>query len=264
MNEKSRRRRVLQRVPEPAARVVHEHVVERRALHRERLDRDAGGRRHLEKRARSSPVRCWCVMRNTASCRDTPSTCGSASRRACQPSGTAENVTSSRLRPGNRRLQHRRRIERLQLAMVHDRDVVAEPVGLVHVVRRDEHGELALLLDVAQHLPHRHARHRIEAGGRLVEKEHARLVDEPARDLHAPPHAAREILDLLVGPLRQLDRLEQFADEAVAALARHAVELRVDEQILAHAEFEIARHRLRNDANRATDAVRNRGRCRSR
>ena len=52
----------------------------------------------------------------------------------------------------------------------------------------------------SQHLPDGDARHRIEAGRRLVEKEDARLVHEAARDFDAPAHAAREVLDLLVAP----------------------------------------------------------------
>ena len=45
-------RRLLQRVAQLAAGVVNEHVVERRALHRERLDGHAGSRGGLEERMR--------------------------------------------------------------------------------------------------------------------------------------------------------------------------------------------------------------------
>ena len=107
-----------------------------------------------------------------------------------------------------------------------------------------------------QHLPHRRARDRIEARRRLVEEEHARLVHEAARDLHAPAHAAREILDLLVLPLQELDRLEQLGNQLRCASPRHAVQLRVDQQVLLDAQLEVARHRLRDDADGAPHVVR--------
>src|SRR5579872_3754364 len=43
-------------------------------------------------------------------------------------------------------LQRWRRIERDQLAMIHDGDTVAEPVSLVHVVSCDQDSELAMTL----------------------------------------------------------------------------------------------------------------------
>ena len=76
--------------------------------------------------------------------------------------------------------------------MVDDGDAIAELVRLVHVVGGQEHGEVVRRLDAPEHLPDGGARDRIEAGGRLVEEEDARLVHQAARDLHAPAHAARE------------------------------------------------------------------------
>jgi hypothetical protein len=74
--------------------------------------------------------------------------------------------------------------------VIHNGNAVAQLVRLVHVVRRDEHGEVARVLDLAQHLPDGGARHGIEPGGGFIEKEDARLVHQPARDLHPAPHAA--------------------------------------------------------------------------
>jgi hypothetical protein len=74
--------------------------------------------------------------------------------------------------------------------VIDDRDAVAQLVGLVHVVRGDEDGQIALRLDPLQHRPHRGARHRIETGRWFVEEKDARLVDQPACDLDAATHAA--------------------------------------------------------------------------
>ena len=56
-------------------------------------------------------------------------------------------------------------------------------------------------------------------------------------------------------PLRQLDRFEQLGDEPVALVARHAIQLGEDQQVLLDAQLEVAGHRLRNHADRAPDVV---------
>jgi hypothetical protein len=56
-------------------------------------------------------------------------------------------------------------------------------------------------------------------------------------------------------PLQQFDGFEQLRNQALPLLARDAVQLRVDEQVLLDAQLEVAGHRLRNHANRATDIV---------
>jgi hypothetical protein len=139
--------------------------------------------------------------------------------------------------------------------VIDNRDAIAQLVGFVHVVRRDENREIPFGLDLAEHLPHRDTRYRIEPGGRLVEKEDARLVHESARDFNAAPHSAGEILHLRIAPLREFDRLKQLVDQLHPRGARHTIQLREDDQVLLDAQLEIAGHRLRDDANRSPHAV---------
>src|SRR4051794_35497110 len=76
-------------------------------------------------------------------------------------------------------LEGGRGIEGDDLALIHDRDAVAE-LGLVHVVRGHEDRDVLRppeLLDVA---PDRAARLRVEADRGLVEEEHPRRVHEAA------------------------------------------------------------------------------------
>jgi hypothetical protein len=103
--------------------------------------------------------------------------------------------------------------------------------------------------------PHRHAGHRVEAGGRLVEEEDLRLVHQAAGDLDAAPHAAGEIHHLFVAPLGEVHGFEQLVDQLLALRARHAVELREDDQVLFDAQLGVARHRLRDHADGAAHAV---------
>ena len=136
---------VLQRVAQRPAGVVHEHVVERRALHRQRLHGDAAPAPPL----RSAPCVVAGPLRDgdpedVVLRRDTLSTSGSAARRSAQSGGRAAKLTSSDVLAGNRRLELQRRIERHELAVVDDRDAIAELVGFVHVVRREQDREIAL------------------------------------------------------------------------------------------------------------------------
>ena len=65
-------------------------------------------------------------------------------------------------------------------------------------------------LQRAHLLPDRLAADRVEAGGRLVEEEHARLVDERHREVEAAPHAARVGADAAVRGVGEVDALEQL------------------------------------------------------
>ena len=95
------------------------------------------------------------------------------------------------------------------LPVVHDDEPVAQLLGLVHVVRREDERH-ALPLQAVEPLPDDVPRLRVEAGRRLVEQQHLRLVDERARDREAALHAARQRLDLVVRALGELDELEQL------------------------------------------------------
>ena len=46
--------------------------------------------------------------------------------------------------------------------MIDDRDAIAELVGFVHVVGREQYGQIALRFDLLEHLPDRDARDGIE------------------------------------------------------------------------------------------------------
>ena len=76
--------------------------------------------------------------------------------------------------------ERRRRATSDDLAVVHDGELVAEPLGLVHVVggQQDRPPGFLELLD---EIPQLAARLRIETGRRLVEEEQIGLADERAR-----------------------------------------------------------------------------------
>jgi hypothetical protein len=83
--------------------------------------------------------------------------------------------------------------------VVDDGDAVGELVGLLEVLRAEQHRG-ALGDERPDDLPHLVARARVEPGGRLVEEEQLGRDDEAGRDVEAAAHAAREVLDELPRP----------------------------------------------------------------
>ena len=75
-------------------------------------------------------------------------------------------------------------------------------------------------LQLADVVPDRRARLRVEADGRLVEEQHARRVQQPARDLEPALHAAREGLHQAAAPVPQPDHLHDLLHPRRAIAAR--------------------------------------------
>jgi hypothetical protein len=98
-------------------------------------------------------------------------------------------------------------------AAVDDADAVAEPLGLLHVVRRVEHGH-ALRRQRLDRLEDRVARLGVDADGRLVEDQQLRVVQQADADVEPALHAAGELSGAVVGPVGQPDDLEHLVDAA--------------------------------------------------
>ena len=113
------------------------------------------------------------------------------------------------LPPGSERISACGRVEREQLAVVHDPDAVGELGRLVHVVGR-QHERDACVAELPQPVPEKEPGGGIEAGRRLVEKEHLGRVHQRPRDHHPLRLAAREHVGLHVRPVEQPELLEQL------------------------------------------------------
>ena len=131
------------------------------------------------------------------------------------------------------------------LPAVDDGDVAAERLGLFQIVRREDDGG-AVLVDLAQELPHRAADLDVHAGRRLIEDQQARLVHQRARDhqpaLHAAGQAARHLLRLS----QSCSCFRYFSARSRASAALDAVETRLIDQDglrrLEHVEVDFLRH----------------------
>ena len=106
-------------------------------------------------------------------------------------------------------------------------------------------------LQLAEHVPDGAPALRVQARRRLVEEEHAGRVQDAARDLEAPPHAAGEVARDLVAALPEADLVEPVLDPLAQRAAREAVHLSLDREVLADGQVLVGRLRLGNRADRA-------------
>src|SRR6266567_4816211 len=86
---------------------------------------------------------------------------------------------------GHALLKFHRGAEGNEISVIDDSDAIAETVGFFHVVRGEQHGEVARFLEVVEYLPHGDAGNGVEAGCWLIEEEDVRIVDQAARDFEA-------------------------------------------------------------------------------
>ena len=100
-------------------------------------------------------------------------------------------------------------------------------------------------------LPHVGAHLGVEAGGRLVEEQDARPVDEREPDVEPPLHAAREGADDPVGGVREAEAVEQLLDAALELRAAEAVEPAAEAQVLARGGLAVGAAALGDHADRA-------------
>ena len=150
-------------------------------------------------------------------------------------------------------LQRRRRALGDDLAAGDDPDPVGELVGLLEVLGGEEDGR-ALAVERRDLLPDRLAADRVEAGGRLVEEQHLRLVDERRGEVEAPAHAARVGADAAVGGLRSSPtRSISASPRRSASRADQAVQRRLQADQLAAGHQRVERRLLQRDADRAAD-----------
>ena len=146
-----------------------------------------------------------------------------------------------------------------QLPVVEERDPVGELVRLVQVLRRQEDGDAAGR-EVADDLPHRAPAARVQAGGRLVEEDDARVADQAHREVEATAHTAGVGGGGLRRRIDQAESLEQIARAPPALEATEVVEVGHEDQVLLAGEQVVDRRELAGDADRGADDVGSSGR----
>ena len=148
-----------------------------------------------------------------------------------------------------------------QASAVEDRHPVGEPVGLLEVLRGEEHGG-AVVGQALDDLPHGATAARIKAGGRLVEEDDLRRADQRHRQVEPATHPARVGHRDPVGGIGQLEPLEQLADALARSRAREVVQVGHQRQVLAPGEQLV--DRPRTDRSRRSRRAPRRPRARRR
>jgi hypothetical protein len=117
-------------------------------------------------------------------------------------------------------------------AGLHHQHVIAHALDLEHVVRCEQQRGAGVAAVARQMGAHPVGRVGIERGRRLVEQQHARLVDQRLGQAHPRLLARRELAGGAVEDLAELELALKGRDPPFQVV--HAVEMAVDGQVLAH------------------------------
>ena len=132
-------------------------------------------------------------------------------------------------------------------AVLDDRHVLAQPLDELELVRGEDDGHAGVRA-LAQHAAHHVDAGRVEAGERLVEHEHLRVVDERDAELDALLVAERERLDAVAGALARPSRSIQRSAARAAPAAGEPVQAREVHELVAHAHLRVQAALLRHVA----------------
>mmetsp|Transcript_58458 Transcript_58458/g.173731 ORF Transcript_58458/g.173731 Transcript_58458/m.173731 type:complete len:359 (+) Transcript_58458:1420-2496(+) len=150
------------------------------------------------------------------------------------------------------RLEVLGRAEHPHPARCHDADALGEYVGLVHVVRRQQHD--AILRRLADAVPDEAARAYVDSGRGLVDKDDlGRAARESHRRRELALRATRQRLRLLVGVFGEAVPLLDVLDRSLQRGAGEAFELEQDGQVLAQRERRPDALELRAEAGALED-----------
>src|SRR5207249_3142536 len=125
----------------------------------------------------------------------------------------------------------RRRALRNDLAMIDNDQAIAETLGLIHVVSREQHGP-AGALKTANNIPKLSATLRVESSGGLVKKKNLGIPHEGGRNRQSLALTAGELAHPCVRFFGELELFQNFAGQA-----RLAIKAGEKNECLAHRKF---------------------------
>src|SRR5580704_3673756 len=229
------------------AGVGHEHVVEGGPGHAHRLDRHRQAREQLgyEVLARLHRERHQSLVHGRLE-----------PEHLSQRADRGLVVRGAYLHPvlADRGLERFWRVDRHDGPVVDDGDPVAV-LRLVHVVRGQEDRDVLALFQVVDVVPDGHPGLRVESDRRLIEEQHPGRVQQAARDLQPALHAAGVGGDHAAPPVPQPDHLEHLTQPRRERRLGHAVEVRVEAQVLLPGQVAVQGGVLEHQADVAAHGV---------
>jgi len=153
------------------------------------------------------------------------------------------------VRPRNAALELLRASLGDDLAVVENGDPVGQLVRLVELLRGQEDRD-TVRHELADGLPHHAAASRVEAGGRLVEEDDARVADQGHRKIEPALHAAGVGRRGLFGRVGQVELVEQPSGAPSAFGPAQVVQVRHQQQVLLAGEQLVDRGELTGNSDR--------------
>ena len=138
-------------------------------------------------------------------------------------------------------VQHLRRADLLEQALVHDRDPLAHRHGLDLVVGDVDDGRLEPLVEAGDLGARLDAQLGVEVGERLVHQEHRGLADDGPTERDALALAAGELLGLAIEELVELDGLGGLLDPALDLGLGDLAQLQPEREVLADRHVRVER-----------------------
>src|ERR671913_286203 len=130
-------------------------------------------------------------------------------------------------------LQGLRRVLGDDPAPVDDPDPVSKHVGLLEVLRRQEHSDALIAREPADLGPESAATLRVETSRRFVEEEYLRTVHQRESEVEAALHPARVAAYFPVRSVFEPDALQEFLPTPLALLPREPVQCGLEAKVLA-------------------------------
>jgi hypothetical protein len=132
--------------------------------------------------------------------------------------------------------------------MVDDDDAVGQRVGLLEILRREQHGD-AVGQQLPDGLPHTLPARRIQPRRRLVQEEHRRTRHQRCRQVEAPAHAARIPLEHAVRGVTELELGQELGRPVSRRDAAHVGQLTDQHEVLASGQQRVESGVLGGDAD---------------
>ena len=133
-------------------------------------------------------------------------------------------------------------------AVVYDRDILRDLLRFFHIVSGEKYRRAVGSVELFEIIPHAVSRLRIKADGWLIEEDHRRMMQKPARDLQSPFHSAGKCFDQAVLPVPKLHESHELFYALAPLLSRYPVKHAVEFHVLPGGQFIIKRRVLEDDA----------------
>ena len=128
-------------------------------------------------------------------------------------------------------------------------------LGLFHQVGGDQHGDVFFVAQNLQVLPEVATRARIEAGGRLVEQQNRRMMQQSLGQFETALHAAGKVLGFFFRAIGESDAGEHLGHARLQCAAAQSVDVANQHQVFFGGELDVDALFLEDHADLVADSA---------